>query len=100
MSDHFISIREASQLLKVSERKIMELSEQGKLQSYRIAGQFVRFKRHEILNIKTAGEVTAESTHHEYTSQERVRDFFYFNDFYIIATIITAIFLYIVFYRL
>ena len=100
MSDQFISIREASQLLKVSEKKIMELSEEGKLQSYRIAGQFVRFKRHEILNIKTAGGVIAENTHHEYTSQERVRDFFYFNDFYIISTIITAIFLYIVFYRL
>jgi excisionase family DNA binding protein len=100
MSDQFISIREAAQLLKISEKKIMELAEEGKLQSYRIAGQFVRFKRHEILNIRTTGEVTAENTHYEYTSRERINDFFYFNDFYIISIIITAIFLYIVFYRL
>lgn len=100
MSDQFISIREAAQLLKVSEKKIMELSQAGKLQSYRIAGQFVRFKREEILNIKMTGEVAAENTHFEYTSQERVKDFFYFNDFYIISFIITALFLYIIFYRL
>lgn len=100
MSDQFISVREAAQLLKVSEKKIMELAQAGKLQSYRIAGQFVRFKRDEILNIKTAGEVVAENTHFEYTSRERIKDFFYFNDFYIISFIITALFLYIVFYRL
>ncbi len=85
MSDQFISIREAAQLLKISEKKIMELSQAGKLQSYRIAGQFVRFKREEILNIKTTGEVAAENTHFEYTSEERVKDFFYFNDFYIVS---------------
>lgn len=100
MSDQFISIREAAQLLKVSEKKIMELSGEGKLQSYRIAGQFIRFKRHEILNAKTTGEVTAENVHYEYTSQERIKDFIYFNDFYIISAMITALFLYIVFYRL
>ncbi len=99
-TDQFISVREAAQILKVSEKKIMELSEQGKLLSYRIAGQFIRFKRADIAGIKNAGSVVAESTHYEYTSSERLRDFFYFNDFYIIAIGIILFFLYIIFYHL
>ncbi|MFA6379130.1 MAG: helix-turn-helix domain-containing protein [Candidatus Omnitrophota bacterium] len=99
-SDQFISVREAAQILKVSEKKIMELSEQGKLLSYRIAGQFIRFKRADIAGMKSTGSVVAENIHYEYTSRERVKDFFYFNDFYIIAAGIMLFFLYIIFYHL
>jgi len=99
-SDQFISVREAAQILKVSEKKIMELSEQGKLLPYRIAGQFIRFKRADIASMKTAGSVVAENIHYEYTSAERLKDFFYFNDFYILATVIMLFFLYIIFYHL
>jgi excisionase family DNA binding protein len=99
-NDQFISVREAAQILKVSEKKIMELSEQGKLLPYRIAGQFIRFKRSDIAGVKNAGAVTAENIHYEYTPVERLRDFFYFNDFYIIAAGIILFFLYIIFYHL
>ena len=100
MSDQFISVREAAQILKVSEKKIMELSEQGKLQSYRIAGQFIRFKRNDIQGMKSTGAVIAENLHFEYTRGERIKDFFYFNDFYIIAAGVVVFFLYIIFYHL
>lgn len=99
-SDQFISVREAAQILKVSEKKIMELSEEGKLLSYRIAGQFIRFKRSDVTGIKNAGTVTAEHTRYEYTPAERAKDFFYFNDFYIMAACVMLIFLYIIFYQL
>lgn len=100
MSDQFISVREAAQILKVSEKKIMELVEQGKLQSYRIAGQFIRFKRNDLMGIKSGGTVAAENTQFEYTSSERIKDFFYFNDFYIISAAVVILFLYIIFYHL
>jgi excisionase family DNA binding protein len=99
-NDQFISVREAAQILKVSEKKIMELSEQGKLLSYRIAGQFIRFKRSDVAGIKNAGSVVAENVHYDYTSAERARDFFYFNDFYIVASGVMLFFLYIIFYHL
>ena len=100
MSDQFISVREAAQILKVSEKKIMELAEQSKLQSYRIAGQFIRFKRNDVLGMKSTGLVAAENLHFEYTQGERIKDFFYFNDFYIVAAGIVIFFLYIIFYHL
>ncbi|MCX5680806.1 MAG: helix-turn-helix domain-containing protein [Candidatus Omnitrophica bacterium] len=100
MSDQFVSVREAAQLLKVSEKKIMQLSETGKLQSYRIADQFVRFKRNDVLGARNDGTVTAENIHYDYTPGERMKDFLYFNDFYIISAGIMIFFLYIIFYQL
>ncbi len=97
MADQFISVREAGQILGISEKKIMELAEQDKLQAYRIAGQFIRFKRSDALAMKSTGTIVSERTHYEYTSSERVRDFFYFNDFYLFSTLIILFFLYIIF---
>ena len=97
MADQFISVREAAQALAVSERKIMELAEEGKLQAYKIAGQFIRFKRSDILAVKSEGAVASETTQYEYTPNERLRDFFYFNDFYLLALFIIFFFLYIIF---
>ncbi len=97
MSDQFISVREAGQLLGISEKKIMELSEENELKIYRIAGQFIRFKKSDVLAMKNAGSVVSESTHYEYTQSERIKDFFYFNDFYLISLGIVVFFLYIIF---
>ncbi len=97
MSEQFISVREAAQALRISERKVMELVEQGKLQAYRIAGQFIRFKRSDVLSLKSEGTVASETTHFEYTTKERIQDFFYFNDFYILSFLIILFFIYIIF---
>ena len=97
MSDQFISVREAGQLLGISEKKIMELSAEEKLKIYRIAGQFIRFTKSDVLAMKNTGSIISENTRHEYTRAERIRDFFYFNDFYLISLGIIAFFLYIIF---
>ncbi|MDP8266724.1 MAG: helix-turn-helix domain-containing protein [Candidatus Aceula meridiana] len=97
MADQFISVREAAQALRISERKIMELVDEERLQAYRIAGQFIRFKRSDVLSLKSAGTVASETTHHEYTRRERFYDFIYFNDFYILSFFIVLFFLYIIF---
>ena len=96
MSDQFISVREAGQLLGVSEKKIMELSDEKELKIYRIAGQFIRFKKSDVLTMKNAGSIISENTHYEYTGSERIRDFFYFNDFYLVSIGVIAFFLYII----
>ena len=98
MADHFITVREAAQTLGVSEKKIMDLVEERKLQAYRIAGQFLRLKRSEVLDMRSAGEIVQESVQFNYTSSERLRDFFYFNDFYIVSILVVISLLYVIFY--
>ena len=97
-SDQFISVREAAQTLGVSEKKITDLVEAHKLHAYRIAGQFLRLKRSEVLDIKKSQSVPVENAPIEYTAGERARDFFYFNDYYIISLIIILGLLYVIFY--
>ncbi len=96
-SNQFITVREAALLLGVTEKKILDLISSGKLPAYRIAGQFIRLKRNEVLDLRQREEIPNENVQFEYTTGERIRDFFYFNDFYIISFLIILVLLYAVF---
>ena len=94
----YITVRETAQMLGVSEKKIMDLVEEGKLQAYKIAGQFLRLKKSDVLNIRNTGNVAQETTQYAYTAAERIKDFFYFNDFYLVSTLLILFLLGVVFY--
>ncbi len=98
IGSQYITVRETSQILGVSEKKVMDLIEGRKLQAYRIADQFLRLKRVEVMQIRSTGEVVSENVQYEYTTAERIRDFIYFNDFYIFALIVIFGLLYIIFF--
>ena len=76
----------------------MDLIEEGKLNSYRIADKFLRLKKSEVLDLRNAGHVQVENAIHPYRPSDRLQDFFYFNDFYLIALIIILALLYVIFY--
>ncbi|MCA9407765.1 MAG: helix-turn-helix domain-containing protein [Candidatus Omnitrophica bacterium] len=97
-STQYISVRETAQILSVSEKKVMELIEERKLQAYRIADKFLRLKKSEVLTLRNMGLLVKENLIHEYTSSEKLKDFFYFNDFYLASIAVIIILLYIVFY--
>ena len=97
MTTQFISVRETAQILSISEKKVMDLIEQRQLQAYRIADKFLRLKKSEVMNLHNSGSVVGENVQLGYTGSEKIRDFLYFNDFYIISTVIIAILLYIIF---
>jgi len=98
MADQFISVRETAQLLGISEKKVLDLLEEKKLQGYRIANQFLRLKKSEVLTIKNSGDVAAEIVQFDYTTTERVNDFFYFNSFYLVTGFVTFGLLFAIFY--
>ncbi len=98
MSSQYITVRETAQILAVSEKKVMDLIENGNLQAYKIADQFLRLKRNEVVNILSTGQVVSENVIQDYTPGERVRDFFYFNDFYLISLAVIGALLYIIFF--
>ena len=97
-NQQFISVRETAQVLNISEKKVMDLIEERKLQAYRIANKFLRLKKSEVLDLRNSGHITVEHTQITYTTAERVKDFFYFNDFYIASVFIIMAFLYVIFF--
>jgi len=94
----FVSIRESAQMLYISEKKVMQLIEERKLQAYRIANKFLRLKKEDVLNLRNSGKIQQEQFQFPYTSSEKIKDFFYFNDFYIISLFIVLGLLYVIFY--
>ena|SRR3989338_943298 len=96
-TNQYISVRETAQLLGISEKKVMELIESRKLQAYRIADKFLRLKKAEVLNLRNSGKVPSESVEIGYTSSEKIRDFLYFNDFYIFSYAVIILLIYIIF---
>ena len=92
----YISVREAAQTLGISERKIMDMIDTKELQAYKIANQFLRLKRTEVLSIQRSGSIQNETVQFPYTFKERLKDFFYFNDFYLISGIIIIVLVFIV----
>lgn len=98
MADQFITVREAAQTLGISEKKVMDLIEESRIQAYRIAGQFLRLKKSEVLSLQATGKVIEEVAQHKYTGAERIKDFLYFNDFYISSSLVIIFLLFIIFY--
>jgi excisionase family DNA binding protein len=94
----YISVRETAQILGISEKKVMDLIAERKLQAYRIANQFLRLKKTEVTSLRNSGIVENEEVHYPYNLTERLQDFIYYNDFYLISMMIIAILLYVIFY--
>ena len=97
-TSQYISVRETAQILAITEKKVMDLIQEGRLQAYKIADKFLRLKRTEVLNLRNAGKVAKENFQIAYTAGERIRDFFYFNDFYFVSSFLIFMLLYVIFY--
>ncbi len=97
MAEKFISVRDAAQFLGVSEKKIIDLVDEGKLSAYKIGGQYLRLNKEQIESLKNSKIIESDTVQQKYTWIERIKDFFYFNDFYIVALIIIALLIYIIF---
>ena len=76
----------------------MALVDEKKLQAYRIAQQYLRFKREDVQRLKSSGHVASETVKFPYTPQERLRDFLAYNDFYICALAVVVVLLFIIFF--
>mgnify|MGYP001573494871 CR=1 FL=1 len=94
MSNPYITIREAAQMLHVSEKIVLDLVENQKLKAYKIADKFLRLNRAEVAALGHTGQIEVDEVPQPYTFGERIRDFFYFNDFYIASLGVVAALLY------
>jgi hypothetical protein len=67
------------------------------LPHFKVAGEFIRFKRKDILRFKETIKRKYNLPEKKYKRLERFKEFLYFNDFYIICTGIIIALLWIIF---
>jgi excisionase family DNA binding protein len=94
MMKRFLTLKEAADYLGITENELDDLSKANKITAYKIGGIYTRFKVDDLEAYRRKG-VTRGNKNYS-SSLDRVRDFFYFNDFYIYSFIIIAVMLYFI----
>jgi len=111
MPEKLLKIGEVSRFLGISQEAVKGLVKKGELPAYKVGGTFLRFRREQIEAIqkeiperlagasKPGGFLkTREDAAYSESQQDRIADFFYFNDFYIISAIIIFLILWVTFF--
>ncbi len=119
MSQKLMTLQELSLYLRIKEERIIDLVEKKIIVAYRIGGELLRFRKEQIDAIKSEIESRISDSDRLVPSEEdykarerlsllrrrkegntlrdRVLDFFYFNDFYIVSGMIIAALLMFIF---
>lgn len=109
--EKLLTIREVASILGISEKEVIDLAESGSIPAYKVGGAYLRFKPKEIEQFKEALKripdegsalnkqtwVPGEFTSQKYSFKDKINDFLYFNDFYILSVLIIMILLVVIF---
>ena len=106
LNEDYMSIKDAASLLDISEAELRGLVQKHRLPSHQVAGAFLRLKRRDVEELKIKWRIERELfpekeqffSHHNTVVRggffEKLNDFWYFNDFYIICTLLIMFLLY------
>ena len=96
MMKKFLTSKEAAEYLAVPEDELQKMASEGKVPSYQIGGIYLRFR---IDDLDSYCRKARKGSKDRYGSpiSDRIKDFFYFNNFYIFACIVVIIILYFIF---
>jgi len=96
--DKLLNEKEAAEYIGISQDKLKKLVQQKKLTAYKIGGQFLRFHQFDLDKIKKSPSYSYPAGKNEkYSLFNRIKDYLYYNDFYIIIAILIIILLALVF---
>jgi excisionase family DNA binding protein len=108
LREEYYTIREAADLLEINEEEIRVLAHRHSIPTHNIAGVFLRFKKKDIEDLKNKWRIHRELfpepekyfSHHDLvtkpTALDRLKDFWYFNDFYIICSLLILLLAYFI----
>lgn len=91
MAGKLITLREASDELGISEKELIDLAKQNKVPSYQLGGEFLRFRKEDLLRVKKEVKEILNVVDDKISVGEMIYDFFYFNDFYIVSFLLMAV---------
>lgn len=97
--EKLLTIRDVSAILGITEKEVIELAESGQIPAYKVGGVYLRFKPEQVEEFKKRFRKFTQSKVRisRPSFPERISEFFYFNDFYILAGLIILLMLVIIF---
>ena len=106
LNEEYLSVHDASELLEISEEELRELVQKHQIPTHTVAGVFLRLKKKEIEGLKNKWRIERELfvkddkyfSHHNTVAKatfgEKFADFWYFNDFYVLCSLLMVVLLY------
>lgn len=96
MKGKLLTTREVAGILGISEGEIINLANANLVPHFKVGGKFLRFRQEDVLKIKPAIKKKYHIPEKQYPRLERIKDFVYFNDFYIISALVIVILLWVI----
>ena len=92
---NFLTFKEAADYLGIPEQEFQNIVDKKEIPSYKIGGVYVRFKTDE-LNLYRRKALKGPEYKNSNSTLDTIKDFFYFNDFYIYSGIAMLVILYFI----
>jgi excisionase family DNA binding protein len=85
--NNMLTVEEVKNFLDVTQEDLEKYLKNGKLRAYKIGGTYIRFRKEEVLNLRS--ELLPKRTKAAAPSLgSRLSDFWLFNNFYIISILV------------
>jgi len=96
--EKLLTVREVAAMLGVFEKDVLDLAEKGIIPAYKIGGLYLRFKQDQVEQYKKTAHIHPDRQNKEGgLIRDKICDFFYFNDFYILAAILICLLGYLIY---
>ncbi|MFO8052530.1 MAG: helix-turn-helix domain-containing protein [Candidatus Omnitrophota bacterium] len=96
MRSKLMTTREVSHELGLSEKEVIQLAQDNNIPHFRIGGEFLRFKKEDIIKIKPKIKKKYGLSENSRSLKNRAKEFLYFNDFYIGSIIVIVALLWLI----
>jgi excisionase family DNA binding protein len=108
LAEDYLSLKEAAAMLEIGEEELRGLIQRHQIPTHTVAGAFLRLKKKEIEELKIKWRIERElfpkpqktfsrkSTVARAGFGTKIADFWYFNDFYILCSILIMLLLYVI----
>jgi len=102
MAEHLLNAKETAEYLGITERELKKLVRIRVIPAYKIGGIYLRFKKSQLdqaaARLRRPAEAKPQQIEEmEQARFENIKDFFYFNDFYIVSSIFVILILVAIF---
>lgn len=96
MKEKLLTTREVSQILGLTEQEVIDLAHTNLLPSFRVAGEFLRFRKEEIFKVKENIKNKYNLPEKKHRFKDALREFLYFNDFYIVSAAVIVVLFWVI----
>ena len=95
--NNMLTVEEVKTFLEVEQGEIERYLKEGKLHAYKIGGTYLRFRKDEVMNLRFEVLPKKIKTSVKTSLPARIRDFWIFNNFYIVSLLLVGLLIYLIF---